>query len=370
MGTHTSSNPVVLDRWSSGYTAMLFTLLAGGVIAALLAGPFYSHAHRWRHNVATLFVATVLSVGGVELVVRWMDLFGISYYADSSRYQRSKIADDELYYVHAPGSTANYRGFDVRINSLGMRGPEIGDAEFGETRVLFLGDSVTFGWGVRQEDSFAETVQPRLSERLGGPVIALNSGVGSYNTENEWAFLNRYGAELAPDAVALVYVINDIYSTPEEPFDPLAGERVAEMAPPEVLTWLLGKSWTYRLVVHFGRHSQADVAARTQLADTPGWRESVDALRRINDWCRGRDIPFVVYLYRTTPNPLSEMLWPALRDTGNEIGFPVIDVLPWFEGQDLRAVTNSIVDSHPNAAGHAILADGIAETISAALRAP
>lgn len=60
------------------------------------------------------------------------------------------------------------RTFLVDTNSLGLRGPEPAP---GGTRVLAVGDSVTFGWGVADDESWPA----RLSGELG--VTVLNGGV-------------------------------------------------------------------------------------------------------------------------------------------------------------------------------------------------
>ena len=49
---------------------------------------------------------------------------------------------------------------------------------------------------------------------------------------------------------------------------------------------------------------------------------------------------------------------PALGALG-KAGFPVADVGPWRSGVVRRDVVNSVVDSHPNPRGHAILAEGM-----------
>lgn len=366
MAMHTSETPIVFGLWSPTYSLLLAVLLTSAISAATLAGPLYRHVHDWRHNVALLMTTTIFSLAAAEIAIRWLDLFGVSYYADAEKYHRAKVPDTDLYYTHEPNTTASYRDFSVRINSLGMRGAEIPTKQPDEYRILFLGDSVAFGWGVEEDQTFVRQVGSLLSETLGRTVRALNSGVGGYNTENEWAFLNRHGERLDPDLVALVYVLNDIELTPDTPFDPMDMARPGEMAPPQLITWLMGKSWIYRTIVHFRRYRTYSTAGAAALADirgNRGWITSEEALIRISDWCETRGIPFVTYFARITTDPLSDALAPALVEIGTEKGFQVIDTLVWFEAENVREMTNSLVDSHPNAAGHAVIANGIANSI-------
>jgi hypothetical protein len=62
------------------------------------------------------------------------------------------------------------RSFTVSTNSRGLRGPEFADTAPG-FRIVAYGDSVTFGWGVTEAESWPR----RLSELLGVEVV--NAGV-------------------------------------------------------------------------------------------------------------------------------------------------------------------------------------------------
>lgn len=74
------------------------------------------------------------------------------------------------------------QGVPVMINAEGLRDYEYDyQRPAGVTRILALGDSVTFGWGVKLEDTY-----PKVLERLlnGGEsrdrYEVLNCGVGNY----------------------------------------------------------------------------------------------------------------------------------------------------------------------------------------------
>jgi hypothetical protein len=58
--------------------------------------------------------------------------------------------------------------------------------------VLFLGDSITFGYGVRDEEVVSERVRTLLAAD-GVPTETVNTAVASYNTEQEVTFYEREG---------------------------------------------------------------------------------------------------------------------------------------------------------------------------------
>jgi lysophospholipase L1-like esterase len=304
-------------------------------------------------------IATIISFGLAESVLRSLDLFGMSYYRVSQRYERNMLPDPDLVYKHTPNSTETYGYTEVDINSLGMRNREVLDKKPEEYRILFLGDSVTFGWGVAEDQIFVRRLEGILTEQMSRPVHTLNSGVGSYNTESEWEFLKRHGHKLDPNLVVLVYVPNDIAIKPRESIDPNA-----EWRPPVLVGWALSESWIYSAIMHFSRWGLAPATdvQKTVLA-TYGWELSDRALRAIAQWCEDRGIPFVTYLARMSKDPASDAILSGLRNAGTEMGFLIFDTQPWFSSRDIRKIMNSIVDTHPNADAHALYAAGIAATL-------
>lgn len=97
-------------------------------------------------------------------------------------------------------------GRTVRLNSQGFRGPAAGPIASGRRRVLLLGDSLTFGTGVDDGETFAAELarqEPALEP--------LNFGVSGYGTDQELLLLEREGLPLTPAVVVLdVCVGNDV----------------------------------------------------------------------------------------------------------------------------------------------------------------
>ncbi|NNE43389.1 MAG: SGNH/GDSL hydrolase family protein [Gemmatimonadetes bacterium] len=97
---------------------------------------------------------------------------------------------------------------DFTTNSLGMRGDEPGPKNC--LRVLGLGDSYTFGWGVQAGEEWIHVVGTELNRRHGdGTVQSLNGGVNGYGTVGALHALRRLGPELQPDVVLVGFFAND-----------------------------------------------------------------------------------------------------------------------------------------------------------------
>ena len=121
------------------------------------------------------------------------------------------VADARAGYRLTPGFSGRLvrRGSvtDFSTNAVGLRGGEIGPKT--KPRVLALGDSMTWGWGVAQGEEWNHGVGPEVA-RLGGPEVeGLNGGVNGYGTANELARLEELGPALSPDLVLLGFFPND-----------------------------------------------------------------------------------------------------------------------------------------------------------------
>ena len=99
----------------------------------------------------------------------------------------------------------------IRTNSLGLRSPEIEDTKPTDTtRILVLGDSVAFGWGVRSEDTFASQLASLLATVYPDKRFeVINAGVSGYGTWQELQWLKQTGVDLQPDVVIVQTHLND-----------------------------------------------------------------------------------------------------------------------------------------------------------------
>ncbi|MEO0478159.1 MAG: GDSL-type esterase/lipase family protein [Planctomycetota bacterium] len=124
-----------------------------------------------------------------------------------------------LCYSGLDGERAAY--FDERgcvecaTNSLGMREREelAGPKPDGQTRVLCIGDSFTFGWGVKVEDAWPRRVEREL-RRQDDSVRTVNAGAaGAIFVDEYYAALDERFHVVEPDVVVFTICLNDILPT-------------------------------------------------------------------------------------------------------------------------------------------------------------
>jgi hypothetical protein len=126
---------------------------------------------------------------------------------------------DYLYALHGAESSNVYsevygwelrRGFHgmdlgelATINREGYRGPEHALAPTpGRTRVVMLGDSIAYGAGVKDDETFSA-----LLEKRDPPFDVIPLAVGGYGTDQELIRLEREALRYAPDVVVLHFCL-------------------------------------------------------------------------------------------------------------------------------------------------------------------
>ena len=118
----------------------------------------------------------------------------------------------DIVFELVPLLDVQFQGVRVVVNADGFRGPARRKAkpERGY-RIVGLGDSVLFGWGVPFEDCglfrLEQLVQRALPDRV---VEAIDTGVPGYNTAMEAQVLRDKGLAFAPDLVIVDFVGNDL----------------------------------------------------------------------------------------------------------------------------------------------------------------
>jgi lysophospholipase L1-like esterase len=126
--------------------------------------------------------------------------------------QLALLFDPEIRYVLAPNQQGWIDDGLVTVNALGFRGPAVVVPKPpGRFRVAIAGDSLTMGWGVADDETYAARLEPLL--RSGSPsrdADVVNLGVGGYNTRQEVTLLERHVATLQPDLVLIGFYSNDV----------------------------------------------------------------------------------------------------------------------------------------------------------------
>lgn len=117
-----------------------------------------------------------------------------------------------LIYELKPNLRVNFMGADVLTNQYGFRGQAYQLQKAADKlRVVGLGDSHMFGWGIQNEDSYPYQLGSalnKLTPQCRWEII--NTAVPGYNTVMEVETLTAKGLKFSPDLVIIQYVGNDL----------------------------------------------------------------------------------------------------------------------------------------------------------------
>jgi lysophospholipase L1-like esterase len=174
-----------------------------------------------------------------------------------------------------------------------MRNPDVpverGPDDF---RVLCLGDSVTFGWGVRYEEAYPTVLADLLRQALPGrEVSVLNASCSGYTAHQGLEMLRRRGLKYRPDVVTIWFGWNDTGRwdgmTDTEHARLFAREhRLTSIATYRVLSYLLRRS-QHEGVRREREDSQAPLR-RLPVPDYTARLEDMVELARANEIRPGR----------------------------------------------------------------------------------
>lgn len=278
---------------------------------------------------------------------------------------RTGWAPNQVFYLCYTGIEGPRRAYfdaqgcvECRINSAGIRDREevVGPKPPGQRRIVCLGDSFTFGWGVKVEDAWPRLVEAGLRQEDDG-IRTVNCGaaLGAIYADEYAVVLEEAFARFEPDVVFVTLCLNDLIPSSNA------------LAHQEPAPWILRHSRILRdLFQSYALQAQLSIDPDRDLVQelldlpdeyypvfAPWAAEPVGpgrkglwpgggvqaALLRMRDWCAERGIrygvaiwPYFQGLGKREHYPFTK-LHRLVGDFCGEHGIAFLDVLPVFRGQ-------------------------------------
>lgn len=310
-------------------------------------------------------MAILAALGVAELGLRFYTAVRTHYDMEMWRYavELKEPVADKRSHVHRRSTSATFMGVPVEINALGLRERNIPyDKPDNYHRILALGDSLTLGWGVPLEATFAKLIEQKINGHLRAmvpdessrPIVeVLNMGVGNYNTEQELEALVREGLKYDPDAALLFIYPND-------------AEPVQRTTP----GFLAGRSYAYAFVAQRLVQIQALVDPGLHfihyygsLYEGASMARYAGTLRRFAEVAAEHDIELAAVILpefrQLRDYPFADNYHANVRQALESVGVPVLDTLPLFLNHRSEDLIVSHDDPHPNIVAHAMIADAV-----------
>ena len=333
-------------------------------------------------SLVLLLVSSLLALVVAEFVFRAYKQIG---WQRAVKYHQHALylmlPDSPLEYVLRPGVNRENEVLEsgikwsYQLNADGFRDDEF-DVQSNQKRVLFVGDSYTFGWGVDQQ----EVLPYRLEQLLAGPPYAMdveiyNLGVPGYNTLQEFHMLNQVLDRYSPELVLLGYVMNDAQPQANVHERPSVRYRY-------VRSWLLAFiKEQYNYYMHEGETVLAtglnlpdkDFVASV-VENQPKWVASRQALTDMAGLARSRDIPFILVVFPSFNMHLDRrypfrLIHDEVNAWSSEAGVASVDLLDYLKNID-REASRVPGDGHPNGKAFESAAEVLAPIVYGALETP
>jgi hypothetical protein len=151
-----------------------------------------------------------------ELLIRGLSALGVVHlprpFTVRDRWALEQwVVDRDLHWARPPNDTGLTGGTRFRTNSHGLRDQEITlEKAPGSYRILAVGDSNVFGFGVPFEKSFSEVLESKLNaDRSGMHWDVINAGLPGYSIYQSLVYAKREGIRFDPDLIILETNFND-----------------------------------------------------------------------------------------------------------------------------------------------------------------
>ncbi|MCK5017824.1 MAG: hypothetical protein KAS32_12245 [Candidatus Peribacteraceae bacterium] len=191
-------------------------------------------------NLGLLCTTTVLFFIGIEFTLRITGLQTVKPNPPKI-YQVSE--DSRISYELIPNISRKAYRNTVTTNSIGFRSPEL---DPNKETVIILGDSIAFGYGVKDEETLSRQISKRTSE-----YNFLNTAAPGYHLGMQTALYEKKLQQLNPAILMLIFHYND-FETQTGRLDELGIIRSQDWQPTEekcnpinkgILKYIPAKCW-------------------------------------------------------------------------------------------------------------------------------
>ena len=269
------------------------------------------------------------------------------------------VEDPVLFWKLRPNATFGFDGTPVRSNSLGFRTPEVKrEPTEGTCRLLYLGDSTTFGWQVEQRERYSDVLQRMLeSVYPRRPFETINLAVPGFSSFQAKRALETVGRHYRPNFVVVSIGIND-----QQPAQDFPDEEVASrVAKPHHLHRLLCHSRIYQLLRTIVRAGvvRGDGAGTSLRVPPDAYGRNLAA---IADLCREIKAEPIILAFARGRRLGDERKAPTAnhRELAGQVAErEAVVYVPARSMTELSRMPNSHLFGdvyHPNQAGHIVLA--------------
>lgn len=322
-------------------------------------------------NITLVLMAILLCFAVGEVTMRAFDLDRqLAYEVDPKLYWTMRANQVGFMWM---GSGGTLRSPDARINALGLRGPDTTPGHADRVRILTLGDSYTFGSGVRDEETFSAVLEGKLGASR---VEVVNGGAPGYGIFQMQRLLQRLMPMLHPDVVVVTIPTGDItrqpFATDEEESRYLQNETRKKTLRKlgRFATFVYQRIWYVK--TRYFSNARAVPNEATGVDDERFarlWNLDLQRLGEMAELCKQSGATMVVMPWpQGRKETWDQMLASGVEQLARQTHILGLTGLAEVLGRHPRTSLIIPGDGHPSAAAHSLAATYLGEALEPILR--
>jgi len=262
----------------------------------------------------------------------------------------------------------SYHSSTFRVNKEGNRGSEMVSPKPDDVfRIVFIGDSVTFGYYVEEEEAFAKVAENLLQGKKikGRRVEVVNAGVSGLGSNEILAHMKKRVFEWKPDLVVWGFYLNDVSERGWDVLFPVRDMGALAFLDHFAVGRLLEKAiFSTRLGAEFKVDSKNPSNQKIEEC----WEVVESNLSEGKRFSDEKNIPVIVVCLPSglqIGRPWTVFHYERkLEKICGALSIPFLDVLPALEsGGNVKTLYFRGDLIHPNAKGHRIIGKAVADFI-------
>lgn len=268
------------------------------------------------------------------------------------------------FYIYEPNTDGTTYGHPFHVNRWGFRGRNFmerdleGEATF---RIMVLGDSITSGIAIAEENRYTDVLETKLRERYPRLKIeVINLGVQGFETLQEEKMMYRMWSTIRPNLTIVGFYVND----PNITYDHYLPYKIPV---PESTLRLLERFLLFRQVEPFYdmayrkfKHipTPREVQEAAYNSDSRDWKIFERSVHNIGNWVieHTGQAPVVIFIsdgdVTRTPR-----IYESVHNTF------IREHFIWCEAEPGNYFPVSHFEHHPNSESHRLFADALFKTI-------
>tara|TARA_A100001015_G_scaffold320563_1_gene447394 strand:+ start:649 stop:1614 length:966 start_codon:yes stop_codon:yes gene_type:complete len=309
-------------------------------------------------NLLIIIFSFIFAFFVCEIILRFKHSISYDYDIEQWKYAKKlkiKHVNPKIGHIHLKNSSAFLQGVEIKTNKYGQRDKNYNNEDLNkfDRSFLFIGSSITLGWGVEYERTFIQRLN-KLSDEDGKKWIYINGGIGNYNTER---YVNNYfdnWKDLDFSDIAINFFVNDTE---------IINQDNSNFFTRHFQTGVILWKYINSLKFQYSEQNLSNYYKMKYMNDFKGFKVAKMELQKISDHCKREKkkchLILMPDIHQLNPYKL-HFINEKMKKISQDLNFNYHDLLPALE--DIRPsnlLWNKYNDPHPNILAHELISESL-----------